>query len=369
MEKGAEVEAATVETEEEKEARLQAEAEAEAARKEALRVISEKNSARVQFTPASVKEIVSAHSSSILAKDGPVVPLSPAMEASARAVFAAAATPGAAAGDGDAVLGVSGSPDSLAALLAGIEGATPFRGEEQRAYLLRAVEAMLKRALPGAPPGEGGVLTEAAFLAFVSQFHNPAYHYGERMRKLAGRGCLEDVLEVLARGCSVNTADGEGTSVLHYAAEFSRVDIVQALAEAFPGVLLLDAKDKAGWTPLYSAVHFGNADCAAELVTRGASVNAANKVIKTPLHCAAAQGRVEIADLLLQHGADPRAPDSSAMTPLHEAAYKGQAATYALLLAHRDADPSALDELGNAAADYLQEGAPALPTPPLPSRK
>lgn len=358
-EEGAEVEKVVVETDEDREARLHAEAEAEEARKEGLRAISEKNCARVQFTTASVKDIVSAHSSSILAKDGPVVPLSPAMEAAARAAFTGAA--GRPSGDDDAMQVVSGSPEALAALLVGIEGATPFREEEQRAHLLRAVEAVLKRN----PLASAEVLTEEAFIAFVSRFHNPAYHYGERMRKLAGRGCLEDVLEVLARGCSVNTADGEGTTALHYAAEFSRVDIVQALAEAFPGTLLIDARDKAGFSPLYSAVHFGNAECVAELVRRGASCNAANKVSKTPLHCAAAQGRVEILSFLLQHGADPRAVDNSGMSPLHEAAYKSQGATYALLLAHEDADPSARDELGNVPADYLrEETGPPLPIPP-----
>ena len=386
MDEEKEVDAAVLEPEEtakERDVRLEKARVAEEENQERLRLISKANCARVQFTPATIKDIVSAHSSSILAKEGPIVALQPAMEAAARNAFAAAATPIPDKIDenGNTLLAISTRPTALAALLIRCE-ATPFTDEEQSAYLLRAIEALLKKE--AAKCGGGGssrsdaaaaveFFEEGAFLAFVSQFYNPPYYYGERVRKLTGRGCLDDMMDVLARGCNVNTADGEGTTCLHYAAEFNRVDIIQVLADVFKPTLILNAKDKAGWTPLYNAVHYGNTDCISELLNRGAAVNGANKIGKTPLHCAAAQGRVEIAKLLLQNGADPCAQDSSGMTPLHEAAYKGQEETYILILANEATDASLRDKLQNLATDYRDISPVAqnlpLPTPPLGSAR
>jgi ankyrin repeat protein len=376
-EKGQEAEAEVLqETEEEREARLARE-EAEKVLAEAkAREISQANCARVEFTAATVKDIVSPHSSSILAKDGPVVPLSNKMEEAARTAFAATAT----SGDEDAVATIPATPDVLGKLMSQIE-ATPFSAdsadEQQLGCLMRSVSGVLRQQ-------HVETMDLEAFLSFASRFYNPPYYYGERVRKLVGRGCLEDCLDIFTRGCSINTADGEGTCALHYCAEFNRVDIIKALADLFQGALMLNAKDKQGWTPLYNAVHYGNIESVQELLDRGASVNSSNVVGKTALHCAAAQGRAPICNLLLSSGANPTAPDSTGMTPLHEAAYKAQQETYKLLLAAEGADPSLRDRLGNKAEDYLGDFSPtdgadagsgsgleaeaeALPAPPTPS--
>lgn len=375
-EKGQEAEAEVLqETEEEREARLaREEAEKELAEAKA-REISQANCARVEFTTATVKDIVSPHSSSILAKDGPVVPLSSKMEEAARTAFAATATT---SGDEDAVATIPATPDVLCKLMSQIE-ATPFSAdsadEQQLGCLLRSVSGVLRQQ-------HVETMDLEAFLSFASRFYNPPYYYGERVRKLVGRGCLEDCLDIFTRGCSINTADGEGTCALHYCAEFNRVDIIKALADLFQGALMLNAKDKQGWTPLYNAVHYGNIESVQELLDRGASVNSSNVVGKTALHCAATQGRTPICNLLLASGANPTAPDSTGMTPLHEAAYKAQQETYKLLLAAEGADPSLRDRLGNKAEDYLGDFSPtdgadaasgsgleaeALPAPPTPS--
>jgi len=380
-EKGQEAEAEVQETEEEREARLAREEEERAAAAERARLISMANCARVEFTAATVKDIVSPHSSSILAKDGPVVPLSAKMEDAARAAFAATAT---SSGDEDAVATIPATAEVLGKLMSQIE-ATPFSAdsadEQQLGCLHRSVTGVLRQQ----QQQNVEHMDLEAFLSFASRFYNPPYYYGERVRKLVGRGCLEDCLDVFTRGCSINTADGEGTCALHYCAEFNRVDIIKALADLFQGALMLNAKDKQGWTPLYNAVHYGNIESVQELLDRGASVNSSNVVGKTALHCAAAQGRAPICDLLLANGADPTAPDSTGMTPLHEAAYKAQQETYNLLLAAEGADPSLRDRLGNTAQEYLGDyssmdvagadtergsgaaDAEALPSPPTPS--
>ena len=87
------------------------------------------------------------------------------------------------------------------------------------------------------------------FLSFVAKFQAPgsifrigyhygficliffdlAYYYGQRLRKYISRGLIEQATELLIRGCSVNTADGEGMTSLHYAANYNKPKAVEAL--------------------------------------------------------------------------------------------------------------------------------------------
>lgn len=336
-----------IETDEERQLKMERMAAEEAERLENWRKISEANCARVQFTQATVKEIVSYHSSSILSeKVGKLVPLTAKMEAAARSAFKSVAI----AKSEDEKLYVTATVEVIADLLIQCE-ATPFAAdsidEQQRELLHGSITKLMS--------GSSFTFDEDAFCAFCSKFYNPPYYYGERVRKLVGRGCLQDAMDVFTRGCNVNTADGDGTTALHYCAEFSRLDIVKTMSDVFKGSLIIDAKDKQGWTPLYNAVHYGNLDCVQELLLRGASVNVCNQVGKTVLHCAAAQGRVAICELLLSSGASASVGDSTGMTPLHEAAYKAQSETYELLLTHATCDADAKDKLGNRAVDYLGE--------------
>ena len=356
------------ETEEELAARLEREAEQARLAEEERARISAANCARVEFRPAVVKDIVHPHSSSILAKDGTVSQLSARMEEATRAAFVAAA---------DAETGsVPATVEVVSKLLIQVE-ATPFT--EGSDLLNASVSKLLDQGFQGTTT-DPVFTSEDEFVAFVAKWHNPPYYYGERVRKLVGRGCLSDCLDIFTRGCDVNTADGEGTSALHYCAEFNRVDIIRTLSDVFQGGLILNAKDKAGWTPLHNAVHFGNIESAQELLLRGASPNVANIVGKSPCHSAAAQGRTDICKLLLENGANPAQPDSTGMTPLHEAAYKVQPETYQILKDAEGADLNAKDKLGNTADDYLgsyrggdgedaaagaaADPAAALPTPP-----
>ena len=58
--------------------------------------------------------------------------------------------------------------------------------------------------------------------------------YGQRLRRSAGRGDVARVVELLQRGCPVNTSDGEGLSALHYACEFNKTEAIRALAAQHP---------------------------------------------------------------------------------------------------------------------------------------
>ena len=149
---------------------------------------------------------------------------------------------------------------------------------------------------------------EQQFLDFLEHFHAPAYHFGQRMRRFAGRGEIDAVADLIIRGCQANTADGEALSSLHYASEFNRPLVIERLAELCPPgnavasdhpFLVLDCKDKYGWTPLHCAVHHGNVDCVNVLLKIGANVMSTDAVGKTPLHAAAARGKSYIVEPLL----------------------------------------------------------------------
>ena len=144
---------------------------------------------------------------------------------------------------------------------------------------------------------------DCVFLLFILL----AYYYGQRLRKYISRGLIEQATDLLVRGCSVNTADGEGMTSLHYAANYNKPKALEALIKFYgsdfqhleinrfnhlialksskkkfndvwvylelkasgagrkdkkQSPIIVDAKDKYGWTPLYCASHHGSMECA-----------------------------------------------------------------------------------------------------------
>jgi|GEM_PF-5194569 len=63
-----------------------------------------------------------------------------------------------------------------------------------------------------------------------------------------------------------------------------------------------------GWRPLHVAVFAGRASIIAELLKKGADVNATDEDRNTPLHTAALVGDVELMGKLIDAGADIDAP-------------------------------------------------------------
>jgi hypothetical protein len=438
------------------------EAEKEKRRQERLERERPANLARVDFRQAEAKDIVSHHAGSILAHDGPVVPLTDEMLQKAKEVFKDLAitfdAPGEGEGEGEATVEESGenTADSESKVgvgskkaapppvieanrlphalfrcgatpvdvdsmteLTGVSGAEPVDKEDEsqeealtgedgggeegrdegegdeegegdggravaskrdpssaalsplrdrRSEILKKAIAMFtqsgevgtseeKRAVEGsnldAPEGS---LEEGDFLSFVSCFYAPSYYYGQRLRRFVARGCIDDALLLLARGCNVNTSDGEGLSSLHYASEFNKTDIMQSLYAFSKGALKVNAKDKAGWTPLYCAVHHGHMEAVELLLSApfNADVAAATNLGKAPLHGAAGQGRLAIADVLLHNKADASQRDFKGMTPLHDAAYKLHKDVYELLEEHPTCSIDAREELGYDAMQIFE---------------
>lgn len=88
----------------------------------------------------------------------------------------------------------------------------------------------------------------------------------------------------------------------------------------------INARDKAGCTPLLIASQYGHADLAAFLIKRGADPNAVDESKDTALHWAAYKGAVPVCGLLLHlNGIQDHldAVDAFGQTPLHLASLRG----------------------------------------------
>jgi ankyrin repeat protein len=102
-----------------------------------------------------------------------------------------------------------------------------------------------------------------------------------------------------------------------------------------------DSVDESEGGQLHSAAQDGALERVAELLDRGAPINAFDELGKTPLHYAAQTGNLELMRLLLRRGADVNAHDETRIgnTPLGEVAGHCSLAT-ATLLIEAGADPT-----------------------------
>ena len=249
--------------------------EVELTEEEKLRIEEEdeENILSVAFMEAQVKEIISPHSFSILAKDEPHVELAEPVIAKARQVF-------------ENEYGKGGSKETESE--AGHETlprrkivpmlvAMGYDGDKE--IMENVVERMTQK--------EEFDIDE--WCMFLEKYHAPAYNYGQILRMYCGRNEEEKVKELVVRGCDVNTGDGEGLTPLHYAAELNRIEIINTLHFLGKGNLNVNAKDKYGWSPLHSAAHQGCADAVQALLKLGADAAMVDIYGKTPLHYAASQ--------------------------------------------------------------------------------
>lgn len=94
----------------------------------------------------------------------------------------------------------------------------------------------------------------------------------------------------------------------------------------------INAVDRQGWTPLYTAIQRQQKEIAEYLVAKGADVTIADRGGMTPLHAAAFKGDIELVGLLIEKGADVNGKDRNGGTPLHLAAQFGWKDVVELLL-------------------------------------
>ena len=179
----------------------------------------------------------------------------------------------------------------------------------------------------------------------------------------AMRGDLDGVRSLLADGADVNTAQADGMTALHWAAENGDTDMSMLL---IPAGANLEAVTRIGdYTPLHLATRLGSTAVALTLLEAGANPRAVTGTGRvTPLHFAAASGDAEIASSLITHDVDVDARESTwGQTPLIFASSAGRLdVVHVLLLNGADAalttkvvDIPALDEVDRTARGVRNE--------------
>ena len=139
--------------------------------------------------------------------------------------------------------------------------------------------------------------------------------------------------ELLIRaGAHVNTANDYGATPLSLAATNGSAAMIERLlkAGADPNAAL-----PSGETVLMTAARSGHLEAVQALISAGADVNAAEREHRqTALMWAVAERHVDVARLLVDRGADVRARSASGFTPLLFAARMGDRDLVSLCLAH-----------------------------------
>ena len=181
------------------------------------------------FNAAIIKTICSSHSGSILALNEPVLPLTTSGIDKAREIFRAAILQKDVLLNNNDTKCVVDQSMIYELLLAG--------GLISQIIDKESIIDVIYRFYKG--PSN---LEEDDYLAFLQTFQAPAYYYGQRLRRNAGRGELKDMSDLIIRGCDVNTADGEGLTSLHYACEFNRPKILATLEALASNELMINAK-------------------------------------------------------------------------------------------------------------------------------
>lgn len=166
----------------------------------------------------------------------------------------------------------------------------------------------------------------------------PSLRPDTRLPEAVKSGNLAAVKTLLREHVPVNSAEGDGSTALHWAAYDNDLDMAQVLLAAHANVnatTRLEAQ-----TPLYMAAENGSAPMIELLLSHGAHANQPDSLGATPLMMAAASGNVDAVKALLDHGAIVNSAEYVRnQTALMFAADYNRASAIRLLIAH-GADPN-----------------------------
>lgn len=161
-----------------------------------------------------------------------------------------------------------------------------------------------------------------------------------------------DVVEtarLVEAGTPLETLDGRGNGILHYAALIGNVEIARILVDA--GIDIEQRNSQFQRTPLHLAAMSGHVAVMNFLLQRGAQINATDMHGFNAFLHAVREGQVLCAHFLYGHGVDVDFTDNEQHTGLHWAAYFGLLHLTMYLLA-RGADVNSRDNLGCTALHW-----------------
>ena len=159
-----------------------------------------------------------------------------------------------------------------------------------------------------------------------------------------------DIAQELCKEMDISTRGlGVGSSSLHWAANFGRVDVVRELINQAGDI---EMKDKYGITPLHLASYNGHLDVVQLLVESKADIHTKEKGGKTPLYWASENGHLNVVTFLVENKADIHAKSKHDGTPLHSVSRKGHLDVVKFLVENK-ADVNAKDkEYGDTPLHY-----------------
>jgi len=175
------------------------------------------------------------------------------------------------------------------------------------------------------------ILLSAAFLA-------AAETRDTRVADAAQLGDVNAVRALVKQKVDVNTAQGDGSTALHWAAQKDDVEMAKILLAAGASVKATTRLGAA--TPLFMACRNGNAPMIELLIKSGADPNSVDEHGTTALMMAAAAGNAAAVNTLIANGAAVNAREGAhGQTALMFAAALGRSDAIKVLAAH-GADPS-----------------------------
>lgn len=186
----------------------------------------------------------------------------------------------------------------------------------------------------------------------------PAAAAGENLINAVKQGRRDVVQTLIKQGASVNVAEPDGTTPLHWAVRGADREMVELLIARGANV---KAANRYGQTPILLAATNGDALILERLLKAGADANSAAGEGETPLMAAATTGKVDAVRVLLASGADVKATDKwMGETALVRAAGENHAAVVdALLEAGADVNAKA-KVMDTPQLPFLLSGGPTM---------
>ena len=140
------------------------------------------------------------------------------------------------------------------------------------------------------------------------------------------------VLEMLVEeGLDVEIGDDEGCTPLQYAAACGQLESLRTLLRLGRRESMTKVAGARG-TPLHQAVERGDKDIVSLLLSEGCPINVVDNKGRSVLHYAARYGHIHILEMLEEKGLDVNIGDDEGCTPLHYAALWGQLESVRTLL-------------------------------------